>query len=337
MDLKIMNIMAKIKESEKFEPLLQKNNNRYVIFPIKHNDIWKSYKNAVSTFWSPEELDLNKDRTQWEEKLSDDERYFIKNILAFFAGSDGIVMENLAQRFMNDTDISEIISFYSYQMFIENIHGETYSLLIDTYIKDEDEKNRLFDAINTIPCIQNKASWAKKWINNDDATFAIRLIAFAIVEGLFFSGSFCAIFWLKKRGLMSGLTFSNELISRDEGMHTDFAVLLYSKIVNKIPKEVVYNIIEEAVNIENEFITESIPCKMIGMNSDMMTEYIKFVADRLLNQLGYDKLYNAKNPFDFMEMISLRPKSNFFEIRVGEYQMANVGKKKEEFSIDLDF
>ena len=321
MDLKIMNIMAKIKESEKFEPLLQKNNNRYVIFPI----------------WSPEELDLNKDRTQWEEKLSDDERYFIKNILAFFAGSDGIVMENLAQRFMNDTDISEIISFYSYQMFIENIHGETYSLLIDTYIKDEDEKNRLFDAINTIPCIQNKASWAKKWINNDDATFAIRLIAFAIVEGLFFSGSFCAIFWLKKRGLMSGLTFSNELISRDEGMHTDFAVLLYSKIVNKIPKEVVYNIIEEAVNIENEFITESIPCKMIGMNSDMMTEYIKFVADRLLNQLGYDKLYNAKNPFDFMEMISLRPKSNFFEIRVGEYQMANVGKKKEEFSIDLDF
>jgi len=337
MDLKIMNIMAKIKENEKFEPLLQKNNNRYVIFPIKHNDIWKSYKNAVSTFWSPEELDLNKDRTQWEEKLSDDERYFIKNILAFFAGSDGIVMENLAQRFMNDTDISEIISFYSYQMFIENIHGETYSLLIDTYIKDEDEKNRLFDAINTIPCIQNKASWAKKWINNDDATFAIRLIAFAIVEGLFFSGSFCAIFWLKKRGLMSGLTFSNELISRDEGMHTDFAVLLYSKIVNKIPKEIVYNIIEEAVNIENEFITESIPCKMIGMNSDMMTEYIKFVADRLLNQLGYDKLYNAKNPFDFMEMISLRPKSNFFEIRVGEYQMANVGKKKEEFSIDLDF
>jgi len=332
-----MNIMAKIKENEKFEPLLQKNNNRYVIFPIKHNDIWKSYKNAVSTFWSPEELDLNKDRTQWEEKLSDDERYFIKNILAFFAGSDGIVMENLAQRFMNDTDISEIISFYSYQMFIENIHGETYSLLIDTYIKDEDEKNRLFDAINTIPCIQNKASWAKKWINNDDATFAIRLIAFAIVEGLFFSGSFCAIFWLKKRGLMSGLTFSNELISRDEGMHTDFAVLLYSKIVNKIPKEIVYNIIEEAVNIENEFITESIPCKMIGMNSDMMTEYIKFVADRLLNQLGYDKLYNAKNPFDFMEMISLRPKSNFFEIRVGEYQMANVGKKKEEFSIDLDF
>ena len=329
--------MAKIKENEKFEPLLQKNNNRYVIFPIKHNDIWKSYKNAVSTFWSPEELDLNKDRTQWEEKLSDDERYFIKNILAFFAGSDGIVMENLAQRFMNDTDISEIISFYSYQMFIENIHGETYSLLIDTYIKDEDEKNRLFDAINTIPCIQNKASWAKKWINNDDATFAIRLIAFAIVEGLFFSGSFCAIFWLKKRGLMSGLTFSNELISRDEGMHTDFAVLLYSKIVNKIPKEIVYNIIEEAVNIENEFITESIPCKMIGMNSDMMTEYIKFVADRLLNQLGYDKLYNAKNPFDFMEMISLRPKSNFFEIRVGEYQMANVGKKKEEFSIDLDF
>lgn len=329
----IYNIMSKINE----EPLLKKNNNRYVIFPIKHNDIWKAYKNAVSTFWSPEELDLNKDRKDWEEKLTPNERFFIKNILAFFAGSDGIVMENLAQRFMNDTDISEIIAFYSYQMFIENVHSETYSLLIDTYIKDNDEKNKLFDAINTIPCIQKKALWAKKWIKSKDSSFAMRLIAFAIVEGLFFSGSFCAIFWLKKRGLMSGLTFSNELISRDEGMHTDFAVLLYSKIINKIPQEQVYNIFKEAVDIENEFITESIPCRMIGMNSNMMTDYIKFVADRLLNQLGYEKLYNTKNPFDFMELISLRPKSNFFEIRVGEYQMANVGKKKEDFGFDMDF
>ena len=329
----IYNIM----NSQTIEPLLQKNDNRYVIFPVKHHDIWKAYKNAVSTFWSPEELDLNKDRKDWEEKLTENERYFIKNILAFFAGSDGIVMENLAQRFMNDTDISEIISFYSYQMFIENVHGETYSLLIDTYIKDNNEKDKLFDAINTIPCVKRKALWAKKWIDNENASFALRLIAFAIVEGVFFSGSFCAIFWLKKRGLMSGLTFSNELISRDEGMHTDFAVLLYSKIINRIPQETVYEIFREAVNIEKEFIIESIPCRMIGMNSDMMSEYIEYVSDRLLNQLGYDKLYNSKNPFDFMELISLRPKSNFFEVRVGEYQMANVGKEKEEFGFDADF
>ena len=329
----IYNIMSQ----EIQEPLLKRNNNRYSVFPIKHNDIWKAYKNAVSTFWSPEELDLNKDRHDWENKLNENERYFIKNILAFFAGSDGIVMENLAQRFMSDTDISEIISFYSYQIFIENIHGETYSLLIDTYIKDEDEKKRLFNAIDTIPCVKQKALWAKKWISNTDSSFALRLIAFAIVEGVFFSGSFCAIFWLKKRGLMSGLTFSNELISRDEGMNTDFAVLLYSKILNKVPQSIVFDIFEEAVNIEKEFITESIPCRMIGMNSSMMTQYIEYVADRLLNQLGYEKMYNSANPFDFMELISLRPKSNFFEVRVGEYQMANVGKKKEEFEIGMDF
>ena len=224
--MNIYNIM----NNEIVEPLLRKNDNRYVVFPIKYTDIWQAYKKAVSTFWTPEELDLNKDRTEWEEKLTENERYFIKNILAFFAGSDGIVMENLAQRFMNDTDISEIISFYSYQMFIENIHGETYSLLIDTYIKDEDEKERLFDAINKIPCVQKKANWALKWIQNKDSSFAMRLVAFAIVEGLFFSGSFCAIFWLKKRGLMSGLTFSNELISRDEGMHTDFAYYYILKL-----------------------------------------------------------------------------------------------------------
>ena len=319
------------------EPLLTKSNNRYVIFPIKHDDIWKKYKDAVSTFWTPEELNLNNDRKDWEDKLNDDERYFIKNILAFFAGSDGIVMENLSQRFMSDTDISEIIAFYSYQMFIENVHGETYSLLIDTYIKDNEEKNKLFDAINTIPCVKKKAEWAQKWISSDSANFALRLIAFAIVEGVFFSGSFCAIFWLKKRGLMPGLTFSNELISRDEGMHTDFAVLLYSKIINKIPEDIVHSVFKEAINIEKEFIISSIPCKMIGMNSDMMSQYIEYVGDRLLNQLGYNKLYNVNNPFSFMELISLRPKGNFFEVRVSEYQKANIGKKKEEFSLGDDF
>lgn len=319
------------------EPLLVKSNNRYVIFPIKYPDIWKMYKDSVSAFWTPEELDLNSDRKDWEEKLNDDERYFIKNILAFFAGSDGIVIENLSQQFMADTDISEIIAFYSFQMFIENVHGETYSLLIDTYIKDPVEKTRLFDAINTIPCIKKKADWALKWANKDCASFAMRLIAFAIVEGVFFSGSFCAVFWLNKRGLMPGLSFSNKLISRDEGIHTDFAVLLYSKIVNKIPEEMVHSIFKEAIDIEKEFIISSIPCKMIGMNSKMMSTYIEYVGDRLLNQLGYSKLYNVKNPFSFMELISLRPKENFFEVRVSEYQKAGVGKVKEEFCMEESF
>lgn len=319
------------------EPLLKPNKNRYVLFPIKYPDIWKANKKAVSTFWTVEELDLNKDRDDWEKKLSKDERYFIKNILAFFAGSDGIVMENLAQRFMADTDIPEIISFYSYQIFNEQIHSETYSTLIDTYIKDEQEKQRLFNAIDTIPSVEKKAKWAIKWIKSENANFATRLIGFAVVEGIFFSGSFCAIYWLKKRGLMPGLTFSNELISRDEGLHTDFAVLLYSKIVKKVETKKVYQIITEAVEIEKEFITKSIPCNLIGMNSILMNEYIEFVADRLLVQLGYDKYYNTANPFDFMELISLRPKSNFFEVRVGEYQMANVGKEKEEFEIGDEF
>ena len=319
------------------EPLLKPTKNRYVLFPIKHQDIWKAYKDAVSTFWSPEELDLNNDRSDWENKLNENERYFIKNILAFFAGSDGIVMENLAQRFMADTDIPEIIGFYSYQIFIENVHSETYSLLIDTYVKDTNEKARLFDAINTIPSVEKKAKWALKWINSEEASFPIRLIAFAIVEGVFFSGSFCSIYWLKKRGLMPGLTFSNELISRDEGMHTDFAVLLYSKIINRIKKETVYEIMKEAVEIEKQFITESIPCNLIGMNSILMCEYIEYVADRLLSQLGYEKYYNTSNPFDFMELISLRPKSNFFEVRVGEYKMANVGKEQEDFEIGDEF
>lgn len=318
------------------EVLLQKSENRFVLFPIKYDKIWEMYKKQKALFWTTEEIDFEKDLNDWN-KLKEEEQYFIKNILAFFAGSDGIVMENLSQRFMSDTDISEIIAFYSYQMFIENVHGETYSLLIDTYIKDNEEKNKLFDAINTIPCVKKKAEWAQKWISSDSANFALRLIAFAIVEGVFFSGSFCAIFWLKKRGLMPGLTFSNELISRDEGMHTDFAVLLYSKIINKIPEDIVHSVFKEAINIEKEFIISSIPCKMIGMNSDMMSQYIEYVGDRLLNQLGYNKLYNVNNPFSFMELISLRPKGNFFEVRVSEYQKANVGKKKEEFSLGDDF
>ena len=316
-----------------------KNNsdNRFVIFPIEYNQIWKSYKDAVSTFWTPEEVDLSKDKTDWNN-LNDDERYFIKNVLAFFAGSDGIVMENLAQRFMNDIDIPEVRAFYSYQLFIENIHSEMYSLLIDTYITNKEEKSTLFNAINTIPCVAKKAKWALKWIDNTDS-FETRLIAFAAVEGIFFSGSFCSIYWLKNRGLMPGLTFSNELISKDEGMHTDFACLLYGMSKNRLNDSDANEIIRDAVNIEKEFITESLPCRLIGMNSDMMQQYIEYVADRILLQLGHNKLYNSENPFSFMELISLRPKSNFFEIRVGEYKKSGVGNdtKDNEFNILDDF
>lgn len=314
------------------ETILQQNSNRFVLFPIKYPDIYKKYKDAVSTFWTPEEIDLSKDLNDWNHKLNDNEKYFIKNIIAFFAGSDGIVMENLAKCFMNDIEIPEVRQFYSYQLFIEAIHSETYSLLIDTYINDEDEKNKLFKAIQYIPCITKKAEWAQKWMDRDKP-FAQRLIGFAIVEGIFFSSSFCAIYWIKKRGLMPGLTFSNELISRDEGMHTDFACLLHEMINNKIPQNNVFDIFKEAVDIEKEFICDSIPCAMIGMNSILMSQYIEFVADRLLTQLGYDKLYNTQNPFEFMELISLRPKSNFFEIRVGEYKKATTGK----FEISDDF
>jgi ribonucleotide reductase beta subunit family protein with ferritin-like domain len=316
------------------EILTNNNTDRYVLFPINYQNIWNSYKRIVSTFWTVEEVNLSNDRTDWE-KLSDNERYFIKNILAFFAGSDGIIMENLAERFMNEIQIPEVRSFYSYQIFNENIHSEMYSTLIDTYIKDESEKNLLFKAIQKIPCVSKKANWAIKWIKDKESNFATRLIAFAAIEGIFFSGSFCAIYWIGERGLMPGLVFSNELISKDEGMHTDFAVLLFSMIQNKPSKNIVHNIIYEAVDIEKEFICESLPCNLIGMNSNLMSQYIEFVADRLLKQLGYETIWGTQNPFSFMEKISLRPKSNFFELRVGEYQKASVGKKEEDNKIEL--
>lgn len=313
--------------------------DRYVLFPIKHQSIWEAYKDALAAIWTVEEVDLSKDKTDWA-KLSDDDRHFIKHVLAFFAASDGIVLENLAIRFMQDVPIPEVRCFYGFQIAMENIHSEMYSLMIDTYITNPDEKDHLFKAIENIPCIAKKADWAKKWIGDQTSTFAKRLIAFAVVEGIFFSGSFCAIYWLKKRGLMPGLTFSNELISRDEGMHTDFACLLYHTYLNgedQLEQSEVHQIIEEAVAIEKEFICDALPCNLIGMNSDMMSTYIEFVADRLLAQLGYDKKWMAKNPFDFMEMISLRQKTNFFEKRVGEYVKASVstGNKNIEYSEDF--
>ena len=315
------------------ELLTQENPGRFVLFPICYNDIWNKYKDQMSVFWTAEEIDLSKDRTDWNN-LNDNERYFIKNILAFFAGSDGIVLENLGSRFMSEIQIPEAKCFYGFQIAMENIHSETYSLLIDTYIQDNDEKDRLLNAIETIPCVKRKAEWALKWINDEESSFATRLIAFAIVEGVFFSGSFCSIFWLKKRGLMPGLTFSNELISRDEGMHTDFAVLLYTKLNKKCQKKKVQTIIKEAVEIEKEFICDALPCKLIGMNSKLMSQYIEFVADRLSVQLGYSKIFNSSNPFDFMEMISLEGKTNFFEKRVGDYSLSNG--KKQEATFDLE-
>lgn len=330
MDYKSIN-----KKNDIDEFLLQKNSNRFVLFPIEHNDIYQLYKKAESSFWTVNEIDLSKDLNDWE-KLSNDEKNFIKNIIGFFAGSDGIIMENLAVRFMNDIQIPEARAFYSYQIFNESIHSETYSLLIDTYIKDKDEKNKIFNSIENIPSVLKKAKWAYKWIEDKEVSFATRLVAFSIVEGIFFSGSFCAIYWLKKRGLMPGLTFSNELISKDEGMHTEFACLLYSKIKNKVSQELIYEIFKEAVEIEKEFIIDSIPCAMIGMNADLMKKYIEFVSDRLLLQLGYDKLYNTENPFDFMELISLRPKSNFFELKVGEYAKSNISVDNTNFEIMND-
>lgn len=324
--------------AEATEPILQENNDRFVLFPIKHDDIWQFYKKAEASFWTAEEIDLAQDLVDWNEKLNDDEKHFIKHVLAFFAASDGIVNENLAENFLSEVQYTEAKFFYGFQIAIENIHSETYSLLIDTYIKDSKEKNYLFNAIETIDCVKKKAEWALRWI--EEGSYAERLIAFAAVEGIFFSGSFCSIFWLKKRGLMPGLSFSNELISRDEGLHCDFACLLYNNhLVNKLSTETVTKIITDAVEIEKEFVTDAIPVKLIGMNADLMTQYIEFVADRLLAELGCDKVYNATNPFDFMDMISIQGKTNFFEKRVAEYQKAGVlnSGENQTFSLDEDF
>ena len=317
------------------EPLLDPSSDRFVLFPIQHPDIWAKYKQHSAVTWFAEEVDLSKDMAHWE-KLSDGERHFIKHVLAFFAGSDGIVMENLAVRFMREVQWPEAKLFYSVQNFMEGVHSETYSLLIDTYITDPQEKTTLFQAIKTIPCVQKKADWALAWIDNKDATFATRLVGFAAVEGIFFSGAFCAIFWMKQRGLMPGLTVSNEFIARDEGLHTEFACLLYTKLVNKLSKKEVHKIIREAVKIEKQFITKSLPCELIGMNAKMMCQYIEFVADRLLIQLGYPKAYSAANPFSFMETISLENKDNFFEKKVSTYGKASVGKDKAEMSFKMD-
>jgi ribonucleoside-diphosphate reductase subunit M2 len=318
------------------EPLLAPNENRFVMFPIVYHDIWEMYQKQVDCFWRPEEIDLSKDLPHWEG-LHKDEQLFISLILAFFAASDGIVLENLAQRFMNEVQVSEARAFYGFQIAMENIHSHTYSNLIESYIKDQEEKHRLFNAISNYPCIKKKSDWAQKWIHDNRSSFATRLVAFACVEGIFFSGAFCSIFWLKKRGLMPGLTFSNELISRDEALHCEFAVLLYSKLVKKMDKARIHEIIKEAVEIETEFICEALPCKLIGMNSGMMTQYIQFVADRLCLQLGYKKIYHALNPFDWMELISLEGKTNFFEKRVGDYSLANKKKSGEDFEFSDDF
>ena len=321
------------------EPLLQDNKDRFVIFPIQHNDIWQFYKNAEVSFWTAEEVDLSPDLHDWQNKLNDNERYFISRVLAFFAASDGIVNENLAINFLQEVQYPEARCFYGFQIMIENIHSEMYSLLIDTYVKDPAEKDYLLRAIETIPCVTKKAKWALRWITK--GSFAERLIAFAAVEGIFFSGSFCSIFWLKKRGLMPGLTFSNELISRDEGLHCDFACLLYvNHLQNKLSEETIREIIVDAVVIEKEFVTDALPVKLIGMNAELMCQYIEFVADRLLVALGCNKVWNATNPFDFMELISLQGKTNFFERRVGEYQKTGVAQTNSEqntFSLDEDF
>ena len=320
------------------EPILEENKSRFVLFPIQHDDIWSYYKKAEASFWTAEEIDLSPDLIDWENKLNDDERHFIKHVLAFFAASDGIVNENLAEHFLNEVQYTEAKFFYGFQITMENIHSETYSLLIDTYIKDTQDKNHLLNAIDTVDCVRKKADWALRWI--DKGSYAERLVAFAAVEGIFFSGSFCSIFWLKKRGLMPGLSFYNELISRDEGLHCDFACLLYTKhLVNRLPKEQVQEIITHAVEIEKEFVTDALPVKLIGMNSDLMGQYIEFVADRLLVELCNERVYNATNPFDFMDMISIQGKTNFFEKRVGEYQKAGVlsGNENHAFSLDEDF
>ena len=328
------------------EPILQREENRFVLFPIKHPDVWEFYKKAEASFWTAEEIDLSADQKDWE-KMSESEQFFISHVLAFFAASDGIVNENLVERFATEVPMAEARCFYGFQIAMENIHSETYSLLIDTYIKNPEEKAKLFNALDTIPCVRKKADWALRWIT-ESKRFAERLVAFAVVEGIFFSGSFCAIFWLKKRGLMPGLTFSNELISRDEGMHCNFACLLYSKLDKKLSNEELYEIVGDAVVYEKEFVCEALSVALIGMNKDMMSEYIEFCADRLLVALGAPKLYNAKQPFDWMELISLQGKTNFFEKRVSEYQKAGVmssvnstsetgGAGMGSFSLEADF
>ena len=321
------------------EPILKENKDRFVLFPITHNDIWQWYKKAEASFWTAEEIELHQDLSDWNSKLNDDERHFIKHVLAFFAASDGIVNENLAENFVNEVQYTEAKFFYGFQIMMENIHSETYSLLIDTYIKDPEDRDRLFHAIENFEAIKKKADWALRWIESD--SFAERLVAFAAVEGIFFSGSFCSIFWLKKRGIMPGLTFSNELISRDEGLHCDFACHLHNEhLVNQVPKERIKQIIMEALDIEREFITEALPVSLIGMNSKLMVQYLEFVADRLLVELNCEKVYNSENPFDFMDMISLQGKTNFFEKRVAEYQKAGVMSQSAEdnkISFDADF
>ena len=319
------------------DPLLTENPHRYVMFPIEDIDIWKSYKKQMDCFWRAEEIDFSKDCADWD-KLNDKEQHFIKMILAFFAASDGIVLENLAMRFMSEVQLPEARAAYGFQIMMENIHSEVYSLMIDKYIKNEEEKYKLFHALDNFPCIKKKADWALKWINDKRSSFATRLVAFACVEGIFFSGAFCSIYWLKKRGLMPGLTFSNELIARDEGMHTEFAVMIYKKLNRRMKKARIYEIIKEAVTIEKEFICEALPCRLIGMNSKLMRQYIEFVADRLVVQLGYDKIYNTSNPFDFMEMISMEGKTNFFEKRVGDYSLSREQKDPTAFDMkDVEF
>lgn len=318
------------------EKILTENKNRFVLFPLQHHDIWAYYKKAEASFWTAEEIDLSADLADWE-KLNEGEKHFVKHVLAFFAASDGIVNENLAENFVSEVQYTEAKFFYGFQIMMENIHSETYSLLIDTYIKDKEEQNHLFNAIDTVPAVQKKADWALKWIGSE--SFVERLIAFAAVEGIFFSGSFCSIFWLKKRGLMPGLSFSNELISRDEGMHTDFAVHLYNNhIENKLSKDRIIEIIDSALTIEKEFITEALPVSLIGMNSDLMKQYLEYVSDRLLMDLGVGKIYNSDNPFDFMKNIAMENKTNFFEKRVSEYSKSGVGvEENNSFSTDVDF
>ncbi|CAK9205680.1 unnamed protein product [Sphagnum troendelagicum] len=333
--------MPSLMASDSAEPILAENPPRFCMFPLKYPEVWEMYKKAEASFWTAEEVDLSQDQKHWEA-LTSDERHFISHVLAFFAASDGIVLENLAVRFMKEIQIPEARAFYGFQIAIENIHSEMYSLLLETYIKDHEEKSKLFNAIETIPCVTQKANWALRWINSSE-TFAERILAFACVEGIFFSGSFCAIFWLKKRGLMPGLTFSNELISRDEGLHCDFACLIYTLLENKLPEKRVKEIVCAAVDIERVFVCEALSCDLVGMNSKLMSEYVSFVADRLLVALGYSKHYNAQNPFDWMELISLQGKTNFFEKRVGEYQKASVmsnladGASNHVFRLDLDF